>query len=442
MNLRKENILVVDDNSDMLTLIQRHLKVLNYRIYKASSVKEAIDVLKHSVIDLLISDINMPDINGIELLKYAEEHYPEIPKLVISGIPSVNDVVNAMKSGALDYLTKPFTSEELRRSILSSLEKTKDNGKLLNAQKTIDNHTQYANIIGQSGHYKNLIEIIKRVKDTKASILIEGESGTGKELVARAIHFTSKLVNKPFVALNCGGIPENLIESELFGSTKGAYTGATEMRSGLFQSADGGTIFLDEIGNASLTLQVKLLRVLQEKEVLRVGAVKPEKIDVRIICATNSDLEKMVSNGTFREDLYYRINVVTIQTLPLRERKEDIPLLINAFADKYAAEYNKGKIKIHEKVIEVLTRYNWPGNIRELENIMHRMVIMSDDVIDLKHIPQNLKYSLPIVNDSFKTLKEYEKEHILKVLAATDNNKTRAAQILQIDRKTLNHKIL
>lgn len=442
MYLKKENILVVDDNNDMLDLLQRQLKALNYRTYKASSVSEAIDVLKHAAINVLITDISMPNINGTELLKYAEEHYPYIPKLVISGIPSVHNAVNAMKSGALDYLTKPFTSEELHQSILSSLEKTKDNGKLLNAKKTITDDSQYAHIIGQSGHSKNLIEIIKRVRDTKAGILIEGESGTGKELVARAIHFTSKLANKPFVAINCGGIPENLIESELFGSTKGAYTGATEMRPGLFQTADGGTIFLDEIGNASDALQAKLLRVLQEKEVLRVGAVKPEKIDVRVICATNNHLEKMVKNGTFREDLYYRINVVSIQTLPLRERKEDIPLLIDAFIDKYAVEYNKGKIKVHEKVTEILTRYNWPGNIRELENIIHRMVIMSDDLIDLNQIPHHLKYTLPTVNDSFKTLKEYEKEHILKVLAATDYNKSKAAQILQIDRKTLNHKIL
>jgi len=334
MYLKKENILVVDDNNDMLDLLQRQLKALNYRTYKASSVSEAIDVLKHTAINVLITDISMPEINGTELLKYAEEHYPYIPKLVISGIPSVHNAVNAMKSGALDYLTKPFTREELHQSILSSLVKTKDNGKLLNAKKTITDDSQYAHIIGQSGHSKNLIEIIKRVRDTKAGILIEGESGTGKELVARAIHFTSKLANKPFVAINCGGIPENLIESELFGSTKGAYTGATEMRPGLFQTADGGTIFLDEIGNASDALQAKLLRVLQEKEVLRVGAVKPEKIDVRVICATNNHLEKMVKNGTFREDLYYRINVVSIQTLPLRERKEDIPLLIDAFIDK------------------------------------------------------------------------------------------------------------
>jgi two-component system response regulator HydG len=442
MTLKKENILVVDDNNDMLDLIQRQLKSFHYRTYKASSVNEAIEVLKSSDIHLLISDLNMPNINGIELLKYAEEHFPAIPKLVISGIPSVYNVVNAMKSGALDYLTKPFTSEELHKTILDSLKKGASISKTSTNFPDLNNEKSYAGLHGNSSHFRDLIEIIKRVKDTKANVLIEGESGTGKEMIARAIHFTSKLADQPFIVVNCGGIHENLIESELFGHIKGSFTGASENRVGLFQSASGGTIFLDEIGDAPLSVQIKLLRVIQEKEILRVGATKPEKIDVRILCATNSNLEDMVVKGTFREDLYYRINVISIRTVPLRDRKEDLLTLIHLFIEKYSHEYNKSNVQINEKAIEILMRYNWPGNIRELENVIHRLVIMSDDTITLDHIPENLKYHIHSSDTVFKSLKEYEKEQILKVLAAVNNNKTKAAQILQIDRKTLTQKVL
>ncbi|MDQ8015172.1 MAG: sigma-54 dependent transcriptional regulator [Flavobacterium nitrogenifigens] len=442
MTFKKENILVVDDNNDMLDLIQRQLKSFNYRTYKASSVNEAIEVLKNSDIDLLISDLNMPNINGIELLKYSEEHYPAIPKLVISGIPSVYNIVNAIKSGALDYLTKPFTSDELHKAILDLLKKSSHTSKTSASFLGINDEKSYGGLIGNSTHFKDLVEIITRVKDTKANILIEGESGTGKEMIARAIHFTSKLSDKPFIVVNCGGIPENLIESELFGHVKGSFTGASENRIGLFQSASGGTIFLDEIGNASLAVQIKLLRVIQEKEIMRVGATKSEKIDVRIISATNSNLEDMVLKGSFREDLYYRLNVITIQTIPLRDRKEELLTLMNLFIEKYSVEYNKSTIQINEKAIEVLMRYSWPGNIRELENVVHRLVIMCDDTISLQHIPENLKYHIASSDTIFKSLKEYEKEQILKVLEAVNNNKTKAAQILQIDRKTLNQKIL
>lgn len=443
MTSKKENILVVDDNNDMLDLIQRQLKSFNYRTYKASSVNEAIEVLKTSDIDLLISDLNMPNINGIELLKYADEHYPTIPKLVISGIPSVYNVVNAMKSGALDYLTKPFTSDELHKAILDSLNKRTLISKTSSDFFSLKSENPYGGLIGNSNRFKDLIETIKRIKDTKANVLIEGESGTGKELIAKAIHFTSKFADKPFIAVNCGGIPENLIESELFGHLKGSFTGATENKIGLFQSASGGTIFLDEIGDAPLALQVKLLRVIQEKEILKVGATKTEKIDVRVLSATNGNLEDMVQKGTFREDLYYRINVINIKTLPLRDRKEDILALTTLFIEKYSLEYSKSNVQINEKAAEVLLRYSWPGNIRELENIIHRLVIMSDGSITLDHIPENLKYHIPPDTDTiFKSLKEYEKEQILKVLAAVNNNKTKAAQILRIDRKTLNLKIL
>lgn len=437
MSLKKKNILVVDDDYNMLDLIQRHLKPFSYNIYKASSVNEAVEVLEYTSIDLLITDLNMPEINGIELIKYSKEHYPLLPKLVITGMPSINNAVEAVKSGALDYLTKPFTGNELFQAIETSFLKGEKNPA---ASKTIE-EMHYAGMIGSSDHFKNLIEVINRVKNNKVNVLIEGESGTGKELIAKAIHYTGALAKKPFISVNCGGIPESLMESELFGYTKGAFTGAKESKIGLFQAASGGTIFLDEIGNAPLSIQTRLLRVLQEKEIMRVGAVDTEKIDVRILSATNSDLYKMVLNGTFREDLYYRINVVNIKTKPLRDRKEDIIPLVKSFIEKYTVEYNKHNITLNEEVHEILSRYSWPGNVRELENIVQRMIIMSDDIIDMQHIPENLKYHLPEKKEQFKSLKEYEKDHILKILAAVGNNKTKAAKILQIDRKTLNQKI-
>lgn len=442
MSSLKENILIVDDNYDMLNLIQRHLKTFNYNTYRASSVSEAIDVLKHTDINLLITDLNMPDINGIELIKYADEHYPIVPKLVVTGLNSIQNAVNAIQSGALDYLNKPFTSDELQKSIEKLFDKTKTNLKHLvsrNASLVQDNG--YSGMIGRSEQFKNLVEIIERVKDNKVNVLIEGESGTGKELIAKAIHDKGVFSKMPFISVNCGAIPENLIESELFGYAKGAFTGALESRVGLFQAASGGTIFLDEIGTAPLTVQTRLLRVIQEKEITKIGSRNAEKIDVRIICATNNDLSQMVADATFREDLYYRINVVNIKTTPLRDKKEDLLLLINSFIKKYSSEYNKPNTTIDEKAIEILARYSWPGNVRELENMIQCMIIMADNVIKTEHIPENLKYRIPDKNFSFKSLKEYEKEQIIKVLAAVNNNKTKAANILQIDRKTLNNKI-
>ena len=402
MSLTKEKILIVDDNHDMLNLIQRNLKSFNYHTYKASSVAEAIDILKYTDITLLITDLNMPDINGIELLKYAEEHYPLIPKLVITGLNSIHNAVNAIKSGALDYLNKPFTSDELQKAIDNSFAKTKTSAiHLSSVAKSLIQDNNYSGIVGNSEQFKKVIEIIERVKDNKVTVLIEGESGTGKELVAKAIHFKGYLANMPFISINCGAIPENLIESELFGYTKGAFTGASEAKIGLFQAASGGTIFLDEIGTAPLSVQNRLLRVLQEKEITKIGSRNAEKINIRIICATNCDLKKMVAEGTFREDLYYRINVVNIKTTPLRDKKEDLVLLINNFIKKYSVEYNKPTISIKEKVMDVLLRYSWPGNVRELENIVQRMIIMGDDIIDMQHVPEALKYNIPEQKSSF-----------------------------------------
>ncbi|TBV25981.1 sigma-54-dependent Fis family transcriptional regulator [Meridianimaribacter sp. CL38] len=440
MKLRKENILIVDDDIHILELLQRHLQSWNYHVFKAVSVKEAVIILRDTHIHLLITDLKMPEVDGFELIKFASEHYPKMPALVITGYPSVQGSLQAIKSGVVDYLTKPFTKEELKEALQKAIgtsETTTDEKNTITTEQKA-----YGDIIGNSESIKTVFEIIDRVKNNKATIYIQGESGTGKELVARAIHYQGKFSRAPFVAVNCGAIPENLLEAELFGYVKGAFTGAETNKDGFFQAAHGGTIFLDEIGNASLAVQSRLLRVLQEKEVIKVGTTKAEKIDVRIIAATNNDLLSMIKNQTFREDLFYRLSVVEISIPPLRNRKDDIGLLVDKFLLKYGIEYKDRFLKITPEALQILKRYDWPGNIRELENIVQRAVIMSDKIIDVEHIPERLKYTIDTPTDELVPLRVMEKKYIEKVLRATGNNKTKAAEILQIDRKTIRQKLM
>ncbi|EDM44914.1 two component, sigma54 specific, transcriptional regulator, Fis family protein [unidentified eubacterium SCB49] len=438
MQLQKENILIVDDDINILELLQRHLQSWNYHTYKAVSVKEAVQILRDTKIDLLITDLKMPEVDGSELIKFVSEHYPKLPKLVVTGYPSVQDSLVAIKSGVVDYLTKPFTKNELKTAIDASIVSSE---KLRSDVIPVSEEKPYGDIIGVSDKIKKVIQIIERVKDNKATIFVKGESGTGKELVARAIHYQGKFSRAPFIAVNCGGIPENLLESELFGYTKGAFTGAEKDRDGFFQAANGGTIFLDEIGNASKAVQSRLLRVLQEKEVLKVGAQKATKIDVRIIAATNSDLLEMIKKQTFREDLFYRLTVVEVEVAPLRERKEDIPLLVDKFLFKYGIEYKDRFVKMTPEALNILKRYNWPGNIRELENVIQRAVIMCDGIVTLEHLPESLKHIIDFPQDELVPLKVMEMRYIKKVLNATNNNKTKAAEILGIDRKTIRLKL-
>ena len=440
MDLRKENILIVDDDIDILELLQRHLQSMDYHTYKAVSVKEALFILKDTFIDLLITDIKMPEIDGLQLLKFANEHYPEIPKLVVTGYPSVQDTLEVIKSGATDYLTKPFTKLELKEAIDKALSQNKSRKKTLT--KVVPSKSNiYSDMVGESEAFRKVTNIIERVKDNKATIIIKGESGTGKELVARAIHYSGKFSREPFIAVNCAAIPENLQEAELFGYLKGAFTGANENRNGFFQAAKGGTLFLDEIGTASLAVQTKLLRALQEKEITRVGSRQVEKVDIRIIAATNADLIADIKNNKFREDLYYRLTVVEINVPPLRERKSDISLLTEKFIRKYGIEFKDRLLRISPEALQILERYNWPGNIRELENIVQRAVIMTDGVIDVKDLPDFLKYQIDFTNSELLPLRELEKEYIIRVLNHTQGNKTKAAEILQIDRKTLREKL-
>jgi len=443
MGLQKENILIVDDNYDMLELLQRNLRSLNFHTYKAASVAEAMNVLQYSPVDLLITDLQMPGGNGLELLEYVNGHFPDMPSLVITGFPTVKTALKATKLGAQDYLSKPFTAEEFKNAVYAILRNDSHPENNKNGGDVSENN--YGGMVGASAQYTALIDIIERVKDNKATVLIKGESGTGKELIAKAIHNKGVFASKPFVAINCGAIPENLIESELFGHVKGAFSGAVENKKGLFEAAEGGTVFLDEIGTLPLPVQTRLLRVLQEKEVRMLGSNKSQKITARIIAATNADLIQMVRDKQFREDLYYRLDVVTIETTPLRDRTADIPLLLNTFLAKYGKEYGKPSITVSDGATQALTAYSWPGNVRELENITQRLIIMADDEIQITHIPTyitNPEHSHPYSADSLLlSLKEAERAHILKVLAAVGNNKTRAAEILQIDRKTLRAKL-
>ncbi len=442
MPFKKENILIVDDDVNILELIQRHLHDLNYHSFKAISVKEAIQILKDTQIDLLITDLKMPDVDGFQLIKYVTEHFPELPKLVVTGYPSLHDAVDVMKSGAVDYLVKPFTKEELKEAVVKSFSQKVKTNATQNTVLNKANQQSYGELIGNSKDLKKVTEIIERVKDNKATVFIQGESGTGKELVARAIHYMGKFARAPFVAVNCAAIPETLLESELFGYVKGAFTGADTNRNGFFQAANAGTIFLDEIGNASLAVQARLLRVLQEKEITKIGSQKSEKLDVRVITATNSNLEELIQKKIFREDLYYRLTVVQITVPPLRNRKSDIPLLVDKFLFKYGIEYKDKFIKISNDALDILQRHYWQGNIRELENVVQQAIILADtNTIEVKDLPDYLKFKINFNNTSFISLKEYEKNYILKVLEATGNNKSKAAEILQIDRKTLRQKI-
>ncbi len=439
MSYQTENILIVDDDLHILELLQRHLHSLDYHTYRAISVKQALQILKESDIDLLITDIQMPEVDGLELLKYTAEHFPQLPKLVITGFPSMDGALDVIKSGATDYLTKPFTREELKQAVQKSFESVVRKKPVARAAHL--SRGASGDMIGSSDAFMKVLDTVGRVKDNRATVLIQGESGTGKELVARAIHYSGKYARAPFIAVNCAAIPENLLEAELFGYSKGAFTGATENRNGFFQAAQGGTLFLDEIGNAPMAVQTKLLRALQEKEIVRVGSRKTEKVEIRIIAATNSDLRDHVSKNSFREDLYYRLSVVGIRVPPLRDRKSDIPDLVHQFLKKYGLEYRDRYVAIQPEALKVLERYGWPGNIRELENVVQRAVIMCDEKVTLKDLPDYLKYEIEFPDEHFTSLKDMERNYIKQVLAHTGNNKTRAAEILRIDRKTLREKL-
>lgn len=432
-------ILVIDDSTDTLEIIERNLVTRGYKLITATSADNGLSLLENSRIDLVITDLKMPRVGGLEVVQHIRENFSDIEVMVVTGYPTVSGAVEAVKLGAEEYLAKPFTEDELYAAVERALFK-------LEKRRSFNQIESYADVFhglyGQSSGMHKVYDMIRQVAPTPATVLITGESGTGKELIARAIHYSSPRVAEPFVTINCGAIPENLLESELFGYVKGAFTGADKSRAGFFQTADNGTIFLDEISETSLSMQVKLLRALQEKEIRMLGSSKNIPVDVRIISATNKNLEKLIENNLFREDLYYRLNVISINVPPLRSRKEDITILAKIFLEKYSESFGKSPVSLSERAVLALRQYNWPGNVRELENLMQRLVILSrGSAIDVIDLPENMHFSARYGTGEFKSLEEIENEHILFILKHTGDNKTRAAKILGIDRKTLREKI-
>jgi DNA-binding NtrC family response regulator len=437
---KKDFILVVDDAPDTLELLQRNLESRGYMVLTAPDAMEAIKILGTTGVDLVITDLKMPGPSGMELIRHIRENFKDIEVMMITGYPTIETAVKAVKSGAEEYLTKPFTDTELFSAVERVLEKVHMR-RVTHPPWHRSQKSPYG-LIGESEAMQKVFSAIAKSATTSVTTLITGESGTGKELVARAIHYNSPRSSAPFVPVNCGAIPGELLESELFGHIKGAFTGATETRAGFFQTADGGTIFLDEISETSLSMQVKLLRVLQDKEVNMVGSPRPRKVDVRILASTNKDLPNLVEKGLFREDLFFRLNVITIDIPPLRERGEDILLLTQYFARKFAEELGKPKLTFSENALSVLKNYHWPGNVRELENVVQRLVVMTErDLIEVPDLPSLMRFSALQKTGLNRTLSEVETEYIRNVLTSVGGNKTRAAEILGIDRKTLREKL-
>lgn len=430
------SILVVDDSEETVELIRRNLESTGFNVYTATNVQTAIRSLEMHALDLLITDLKMPDGNGLEIVRHASENYKDLGILVITGFPSIQGAVESIRIGAEEYLVKPFTDKELFDSVHRVLARLPHK-----KVKTIPNTVPNFGIMGESERMTEVFKAIAKAKTTNATVLISGESGTGKELVARAVHYGGQSSNAPFVPVNCGGIPDALLESELFGYVKGAFTGATETRAGFFQTADGGTIFLDEIGNTSLAMQAKLLRVLQEKEFYMVGSKRQQKVNVRIVAATNVNLLQLVKSGKFREDLYYRLNIIAIDLPALRDREQDVDLLTDFFLAKYGDELKK-TVRLSAKARQAFHRYAWPGNVRELQNLLHRLVIFAEgDVIDMPDLPETFRFSAHRAKSGNRTLAEIEREHILQTLSVHQHNISRTAEALGIDRKTLREKI-
>jgi len=447
----KTRILVVDDERSMREMLSILLEREGYEAVEAKNGQEALQLFETSIFDMVISDIQMPGINGIDLLGRIKKLAPEVPVLMITAFATADQAVDAIKLGAFHYFTKPFNNDEIRALVRNALEKRdlKQENTLLKQDALAKDG--FCGIIGKSPRMRELFIMIQKVAGSLSSVLIMGESGTGKELAARAIHTSSARRTKPFVAVNCGAIPETLIESELFGHKKGAFTGAVADRPGLFEQADGGTLFLDEIGELPLLLQTKLLRVLQEREFRRVGDSVVRKTDVRVLTASNLDLQEQVTVGSFREDLYYRINVVQIVMPPLRERLEDIPLLIEHFFQKYSDPGHTGET-ITPAALKQLMNYPFPGNIRELENIVERSLILDRTIISESSLPEQVRsvrtvclgseVNIPDEGMQLEALlEELEKKYLLKALEMTAGAKKKAGELLGMSFRSFRYRL-
>jgi two-component system, NtrC family, response regulator AtoC len=443
MNKRSTRLLVVDDDPVALNLLKEVLSKEGYAVTTALSGEEAIALGTDHLFDLVITDVRMGDKDGMEVLRSFKKTAPDTTVIMITAFGSIETAIEAIREGAFDYISKPFKLEEIKITIKRALEQRRllEENKLFR-QELVQKY-QFENVVGRTPQILQVYKTVAKVANTKSTVLLYGESGTGKELVARSIHYNSQRNNRPFVPVDCASLVETLLETELFGHVKGAFTGALFAKRGLFEEAEGGTLFLDELSNLSLSMQARLLRFLQEHEIKPVGGIESIKLDVRVIAATNQLLETLVKQGKFREDLFYRLNVVSITLPPLRERKDDIPLLANHFLHKFSEEHRKDISHISPEALEVLTQYDWPGNVRELENAIERAVILSFNPIILPgDLPQQIegaggRKDLMLFPEKPLSLREVEKSYVLKVLQETKGNKKRAAEILGIDRTTL-----
>lgn len=448
----KPQILVVDDELAILRAFDRFLTEQGWDVSICDNFPTASKILEQGQMDLALIDLKLGEYDGIQLIRHIQKLGLKTGSIIMTGFGSITSAVEAIKAGAFHYITKPFEFPDLNNLVQKALEHQRAKEEIKSLKKQL--HAKYGleNIVGVSDPMKEIFNLISKVAETDSTVLLLGDSGTGKEMIANAIHFKSQRASRPIVPVNCAAIPEDLLESELFGHVKGAFTGAVASRAGRFEMANGGTIFLDEIGDMSPKLQVKLLRVLQERRFEPVGSGRTMEVDVRIIAATNKNLEVAVREGSFREDLFYRLNVIPIRIPPLRERKGDVPLLLEFFLKKFSQENAKPPPRLSEECEEFFNNYNWPGNVRELENMMERLAILkADQVITLKDLPEKIKnpggnivtkVQIPEEGISFKNVvSDFENELILKALEKTDWNKNKAASLLKINRTTLVEKI-
>ncbi len=451
-NGKDQAILVVDDEAGVRESI-RMIFENDYSVLSADSGKGAIKLIREELPEVILLDVKMPQMDGMETLRKIREINSQAKVIMITATKTVKNAVEAMKLGAEDYVTKPFDVDEIRMIVKKTVESIKLIKEVKSLRSEVERSYNFSNIVGRTGSMKKIFQTIKQIADKKSTVAIYGESGTGKELIARAIHFNSQRRDKPFIAVNAAAIPETLIENELFGHEKGAYTDARERSLGKFELAEGGTLFLDEIGDLPMSAQVKLLRVLQEKEFTRLGATVSEKIDVRFVVATNRDLEEAMRLKEFREDLYYRINVVPIRIPPLRERKNDIHPLVNHILEKNGMEDDAPAKRIAKEALELLMEYRWPGNVRELENVIERSVAFcTGDMIEPEDLPEKIR-SLQMESTRpdrefiekgqslSETVEDFEKKMIVNALKRTRGNKTKAAETLRITRKMLRYKV-